>query len=297
MSCFPTGRAAWLDGGPIRSPSRSTASPCCIASRSSTGRSCRSRRTLRRPTSLPTSWPRSPMPAVRRGSSPRPGRARPGCSPSAPATCLRMAAAGKRCAWCVQQAGPGGDARPHRRPAGPAGPHAQRLALAIVNGVGAVRAAAGHADARSTSSRCAGSSASWSSSRGERNTDPAAPWIEALSLARLGLRDPSEVEALYDGDVDGFADVLPLYRAELGRHGARLRRADLARHRDAARRGRRACRRAARLPGAARRRVPGPHAGPPPARAAAGRTRRLRCSAWATTTRRSTATTAPTRDG
>lgn len=54
----------------------------------------------------------------------------------------------------------------------------------------------------------------------KRNADPVAPWIEALSLARLGLRDPSEVEALYDGEVDGFADVLPRYRAALARQGA-----------------------------------------------------------------------------
>ena len=51
----------------------------------------------------------------------------------------------------------------------------------------------------------------------KRNSDPVALWIEALSLARLGLRDPDEVEALYDGDVDGFATMLPRYRAELSR--------------------------------------------------------------------------------
>ena len=49
----------------------------------------------------------------------------------------------------------------------------------------------------------------------KRNSDPVALWIEALSLARLGLRDPTEVESLYDGDVDGFAMVLPRYRHEL----------------------------------------------------------------------------------
>ena len=49
----------------------------------------------------------------------------------------------------------------------------------------------------------------------KRNSDPVALWIEALSLARLGLRDPAEVEALYDGDVDGFAAMLPRYRREL----------------------------------------------------------------------------------
>ncbi|MGZ4790626.1 MAG: ATP-dependent helicase [Ilumatobacteraceae bacterium] len=51
----------------------------------------------------------------------------------------------------------------------------------------------------------------------KRNSDPVALWIEALSLARLGLRDPREVEALYDGDIDGFTDMLPRYRDELRR--------------------------------------------------------------------------------
>jgi DNA helicase-2/ATP-dependent DNA helicase PcrA len=49
----------------------------------------------------------------------------------------------------------------------------------------------------------------------KRNSDPVALWIEALSLARLGLKDPTEVESLYDGDVDGFALMLPRYRREL----------------------------------------------------------------------------------
>ena len=53
----------------------------------------------------------------------------------------------------------------------------------------------------------------------KRNADPISPWIEALSLARLGLRAPGEVEALYDGEVDGFAEVFPAYRRELARAG------------------------------------------------------------------------------
>ncbi len=51
----------------------------------------------------------------------------------------------------------------------------------------------------------------------KRNADPVALWIEALSVARLGLRDPQQVEAQYDGDVDGFAVMLPRYRDELRR--------------------------------------------------------------------------------
>jgi DNA helicase-2/ATP-dependent DNA helicase PcrA len=53
-----------------------------------------------------------------------------------------------------------------------------------------------------------------------RNADPVANWIEALAAARLGLRDPDDVEAAYDGEVDGFAQVLPRYQAELSRAGA-----------------------------------------------------------------------------
>ena len=40
-----------------------------------------------------------------------------------------------------------------------------------------------------------------------RNSDPVAPWIEALSLIRLGLVAPADAEARYDGDVEGL--VLP----------------------------------------------------------------------------------------
>ena len=54
----------------------------------------------------------------------------------------------------------------------------------------------------------------------KRNADPVASWIEAMSLARLGLRDPAEVEAVYDGDVDGFGVVFGKFRAELARAGA-----------------------------------------------------------------------------
>ncbi len=51
----------------------------------------------------------------------------------------------------------------------------------------------------------------------KRNADPVATWIEALSIARLGLRSADDVEAMYQGEVDGFADVLPRYRHELDR--------------------------------------------------------------------------------
>jgi DNA helicase-2/ATP-dependent DNA helicase PcrA len=52
------------------------------------------------------------------------------------------------------------------------------------------------------------------------NTDPAAAWLDALSMVRLGLRDPAEVEAEFNGDVDGFADFFDGYRAELRSRGS-----------------------------------------------------------------------------
>ncbi len=53
----------------------------------------------------------------------------------------------------------------------------------------------------------------------KRNADPVATWIEALSLARLGLKSPERVEQLYDGEVEGFAEVFGRYRRELERAG------------------------------------------------------------------------------
>jgi DNA helicase-2/ATP-dependent DNA helicase PcrA len=53
-----------------------------------------------------------------------------------------------------------------------------------------------------------------------RNTDPMAPWIEALSLVRLGLVDPTDAELRYGGDVDGLAAVFPQYQAALARERA-----------------------------------------------------------------------------
>jgi DNA helicase II / ATP-dependent DNA helicase PcrA len=50
------------------------------------------------------------------------------------------------------------------------------------------------------------------------NQDPYQPYLEALSEARLALRDPVEIEALR-GDVDGFAELFPTYREELERRG------------------------------------------------------------------------------
>ncbi len=50
-------------------------------------------------------------------------------------------------------------------------------------------------------------------------TDPAAPWIEALSRVRLGLADPDEVEEEV-GDVAGLERVAEQYRERLREHDA-----------------------------------------------------------------------------
>jgi DNA helicase-2/ATP-dependent DNA helicase PcrA len=55
------------------------------------------------------------------------------------------------------------------------------------------------------------------STKAQLNVDPYAPWLDALSVARLGLVEPSEVETRFGGDVPGFADVLPRFRSELAR--------------------------------------------------------------------------------
>lgn len=47
------------------------------------------------------------------------------------------------------------------------------------------------------------------------NTDPLAPWIDALSKVRLGLSDPASVEENSDGDLEGLETVYQNYCAEL----------------------------------------------------------------------------------
>ena len=45
--------------------------------------------------------------------------------------------------------------------------------------------------------------------------DPFAVWIEALTATRMGLRPPSVVEQEFAGEIRGFADALPQFRAHL----------------------------------------------------------------------------------
>lgn len=50
-------------------------------------------------------------------------------------------------------------------------------------------------------------------------TDRLAPWLDALTAARLGLRDPAEVQSAFAGEVEGFPKVLDAYRRELRTNG------------------------------------------------------------------------------
>lgn len=50
-------------------------------------------------------------------------------------------------------------------------------------------------------------------------TDRLAPWLDALTAARLGLRDPAEVQSAFAGEVEGFPKVLDAYRRELRDNG------------------------------------------------------------------------------
>ena len=50
-------------------------------------------------------------------------------------------------------------------------------------------------------------------------TDRLAPWLDALTAARLGLRNPAEVQSAFAGEVEGFPKVLDAYRRELRANG------------------------------------------------------------------------------
>ena len=50
-------------------------------------------------------------------------------------------------------------------------------------------------------------------------SDRLAPWLDALTAARLGLRDPAEVQSAFAGEVERFPQVLNAYRRELQANG------------------------------------------------------------------------------
>ena len=99
------------------------------------------------------------------------------------------------------------------------------LALAVCNGTGPFARPAHHGrveviDERAVRDLLHGLVGERAPRRRRRAmTDPLAPWVEALSASRLGLRDPAEVERDYAPDVGGFADVAPAYAAALDERG------------------------------------------------------------------------------
>ena len=240
--CCPTVGAAWLDGGPPRftAPDRRRAR-AATGSASSTVAACRSRRQRhrRRPGARPAG---RGHPRRRRGADHRPGRVRQDAGAHRarpPPRCTQwQPAARRRCAsWRSTSA-------PRRRCCdrttdlrGLQVRTLNAIALAIVNGSAPFAPQPRATGAPSTSPRCAGSSASSVSFPRKRNADPVATWIEALSVARLGLREPRR----RGGDVRRRRRRL---RARSSRRtaprspapgSARLRRADPPRHRAAAR--------------------------------------------------------------
>ena len=50
-------------------------------------------------------------------------------------------------------------------------------------------------------------------------SDRLAPWLDALTAARLGLRNPAEVQSAFAGEVEGFPQVFDAYRLELRSNG------------------------------------------------------------------------------
>jgi len=99
------------------------------------------------------------------------------------------------------------------------------LALAVCNGTGPFARPAQHGrveviDERAVRDLLHGLVGERAPRRRRRAmTDPLAPWVEALSSSRLGLRDPADVESDYAPDVEGFTEVAPAYAEALDERG------------------------------------------------------------------------------
>ncbi len=94
------------------------------------------------------------------------------------------------------------------------------LALAICNGTGPFARPLGHGrvdviDEMGVRERLDG----YVKRRRRAMTDQLAPWLEALSATRLGLRDLDGVERDFQPDVPDFAEVAPRYVADLEADG------------------------------------------------------------------------------
>ena len=282
---------AWIDGGP-RAPLAVPLDGAAVVHSDTVELGSardRSRRRWRRARCWrPTSWRPSPtVPGPARIIAPA-GSGKTRCSPSATATSSPTAATSAR------RSSPSPTTRRRRRRwrrACPASARASRRSTRGATASSPGRWAAG--PSCSTSVRCASIVEKLVPSKQRRvNTDPIAPYLDGLSLIRLGLRDPQEVEDALD-DVTGLAAAYEPYRDALRQRGA----IDFDEQVFGAARGAPARRRAApsgagRPPPPPRRRAAGPHAGPRAARPPGRRARPPTCSASATTTSPSTDTSA-----
>ena len=139
------------------------------------------------------------------------------------------------------------------------------LALAIVNGTGGFVLGSGRRPRQVIDERGVRRLLeSLIDVRHARNTDPIAPYVEALTAIRLGLQDPSTVEAGFGRDAVGIAEAFPRYRRLLDDRGVvdfdeQIYAAIEVLLRDPRPRGG-----PASMPPSPRGRVPGPDAGPRP---------------------------------
>ena len=174
-----------------RSRCRSRAPRSCTASPSSSARSRPQPAPVAAdaPSWRPTSSPRSPTAPGRPGSSPRPARARPACSPSATATSSPTAATSGR--PCVALAY---NKKAQEEMAGRLPGLGARIQTLNAWGYAHPRPGARPPPRRcSTSGRCAAIVERLVpvASSAAVNTDPIAPYLDGLSLIRLGLRRPA----------------------------------------------------------------------------------------------------------
>ena len=283
-SCCPTARRRGSTVGPARrSRCRSTAPVSSTASPSSSAGSRRSRRRSA-PTAELAPGPaggRRPRRRARRGSSPRPGRARPGCSPSGYRHLLADRGYEREAVVALAYNKKAQEEMASRLPGLGA-----RIQTLNAWGYGILSRALGRRpellderEVRAIVERLVPTQAAAREHRSDRAV-PRRPLAHPPRPARPAggggqpRRRPRPGRRLR---------AVPRRAAPPGRH--RLRRAGLRRARGAAARRRAAPRRAGRPPPPPRRRAPGPHPRPraphPPGR----RARRPTCSGSATTTR------------
>ena len=276
------GSAVWIDGGPRRpwAPATSTGWPSSTASRSTSAgsRSVPAPVAPDAPTSPRTSSPPSPTSPGRPGSSPRPGRARRGCSPSGCATSTATAATSRRPrSRSPTTSRPSWRWRPARPTSGPASARSTR------SGCGCWPSTAARSppvlDERDVR-RLVESLVPGRRPR-RANTDPIGPYVEGLALGPARPARPGRGRGVARRRPRARRAVPPLPRPSRPSAASSTSTSrSTAPSRCCSRDGAVPPLDAALVPPPARRRVPGPHAGPraaaPPARPAGPRRVRRR---------------------